>query len=545
MNMEHMSHSPDNESSEDAVRTKELQLERMRVLQAKLESAWQHEIAAQKKKDAKAQELMEHDPSGHIEMMKMEQEHRQLALELPGILLKRETEVYEELQQAQKAAAARLPEAGKMMGEMIPMERWSQVPLLALGLWLIFSPFTAGYSSAPLIWSDIISGTLVMALATVVLRTRRSWAAWANALVGLWLAFAPVLFWAPDAATYMNDTLVGVFVVTFSILVPMKMKMPGPEVPLGWSYNPSTWIQRAPTLALALLAFLMTQYMAAFQLGHITWASDPIFGNGTVIVLNSMVSQAFPISDAGAGAWIYLVELLSGFMGDPRRWRTMPWMVALFGLLVVPLGIASIALMIMQPVIVGAWCTICLITAFFMLIMIALSLDEILAMIEYMLQIRRAGKSVWHTFWYGGDALGDNLTPRRPERNRLHEMFWGMTVPRNLVVVAALGVWLMAAPAVFQTQGLSANINYVLGTAVWAIAIIALAEVARGIRFVNIALAIALMVLPWLIDGSNSAGMATMLSNFNNLVVGALVIVLSIPPGKIKNTYGSWNRLIV
>jgi hypothetical protein len=160
-------------------------------------------------------------------------------------------------------------------------------------------------------------------------------------------------------------------------------------------------------------------------------------------------------------------------------------------------------------------------------------------MIGYMLQIRRAGKSVWHTFWYGGDALGDNLTPRRPERNRLHEMFWGMTVPWNLVVVAVLGVWLMAAPTIFQAQGPSANINYVLGTAVWAIAIIALAEVARAIRFVNIVSAIALMVLPWLIGGG------TTMLGLNNLVVGIIIIVLSIPLGKIKNTYGNWNKLIM
>jgi hypothetical protein len=131
----------------------------------------------------------------------------------------------------------------------------------------------------------------------------------------------------------------------------------------------------------------------------------------------------------------------------------MPWMVALFGLFVVPLGIASIALMIMQPVVVGAWCTICLITAFLMVVMITLSIDEILAMLAYMAQVRRAGKPLWHTFWYGGDALGDRLTPRRPEKNRLQEMFWGITVPWNLVVVASLGAWLMAAPGRVSNTG--------------------------------------------------------------------------------------------
>ena len=538
MKMEDMSKSA--EGMNDAVRSKESQLQRMRELQAKLGSAWEQEVAAQKEKDAKAMELMEEDPSGHIEMMRMEQEHRQLALELPRVLLEREAEVYEELQQAQKTAAAKQPETSKMMGKMIPMERWSQVPLLALGLWLILSPFTAGYNSLPLMLNDIISGILVMTLAIIVLRTRRSWAAWANAVLGMWIAFAPILFWAPDAATYMNDTLVGIFIFTFAVLIPMKMQMHGPEVPLGWSYNPSSWVQRAPIIALGLVSFLLTQYMAAYQLDHINWAWDPFFGDGTVTILNSDVSKAFPVSDAGWAAWIYLVESLSALMGDPRRWRTMPWMVSIFGALVVPLGIVSIALMIMQPVVVGAWCTICLITAFLMVLMVALSLDEVLAMIEYLQQTRRAGKSIWRTFWRGGDAFGDNLVPRRSETNRPHEMFWGITIPWNLVVVAGLGVWLMAAPVVFQTQGSAANINYVFGAVVWVVAIIALAEVARAVRFVNIAAAIALMVLPWLLSDNGTA-----ISSANNLVVGALIVVLSIPPSKIKNTYGSWNRLIM
>ena len=122
--------------------------------------------------------------------------------------------------------------------------------------------------------------------------------------------------------------------------------------------------------------------------------------------------------------------------------------------------------------------------------------------------------------------------------------FWGITVPWNLAVVAALGVWVMAAPAVFQTQGLAAHINYVLGAVMWVMAIIALAEVIRAARFVNILAAIALMVLPWLLLDGSSGGMV-ILSSLNNLVVGAVIIVLNVPLGKIKNTYGSWNRLII
>jgi uncharacterized membrane protein len=447
--------------------------------------------------------------------------------------------VYQELQNAQVAAHAKMPETGKMMSQMVAMARWSQIPLLVLGLWLIFSPFSLGYRSVPMIWSDIISGILVTVLAVIAFRTKRVWPAWANAFVGLWLAFAPIAFSTPDAAAYANDTLMGMFVITFAVLIPMMMKMPGSEIPLGWSYNPSSWLQRAPILALALFSFFLARYMTAFQLGHITSVWDPIFGYGTVLVLGSDLSKSFPISDGGLGAFTYLVELLSGFMGDPRRWRTMPWMVALFGFMVIPLGVVSVVLIMLQPIIIGEWCTVCLLSALFMLIMIALSLDEVIAMLQFLVQTRRAGKSVWRAFWLGGDALGDNLTPQRPQTDHQSQMFWGVTVPWNLLVTAALGVWLMIAPDVFKTQGLAADSDHILGALVVTVAIVAFAEVTRAARFINIALALAIIVLPWVFGGATPA------SGINNLIIGLLIIALSISPGKIKNTYDDWNALIV
>ncbi|MEP7347115.1 MAG: vitamin K epoxide reductase family protein, partial [Gemmatimonadaceae bacterium] len=309
--------------------------------------------------------------------------------------------------------------------------------------------------------------------------------------------------------------------------------------PSGWTYNPSTWQQRAPILVLGFLTFFMSRYMSAFQLGHISSAWDPIFGNGTIQVLTSTVSKNFPISDAGLGAFVYLIEILSGFMGDTRRWRTMPWMVAIFGIAVVPLGIVSVVLIISQPVLVGAWCTFCLLSAFLMLIMVALSLDEVIAMLQFLVQTHRAGKSVWRTFWLGGNALGDDLTLRRQVKTQPREMFWGVTLPWNLVISVILGIWLMGAPGVFQTSGTVANSDQVLGALVVTVAVIVLAEVARAARFINIVLALFVIVLPWLIGGG------TLASGLNDLIVGILIIGLSIPPGQIKNTYGNWNPLVV
>ncbi|GBE18668.1 UDP-glucose 4-epimerase [archaeon BMS3Abin16] len=537
---DHMMHMGGSHEDGGEESSEEEELEELRKMQAKLDLAYQREIAAQKKEDAKAHELMDTDPKEHIKMMRMEQIHRQLALTLPRILLEHEQKIYQKLLSAKKAASAKLPDTAAMMGQMVGMARWTQIPIFILGLWLIVTSFTFTYSNAALMWSDIISGFLLMVISAAAFRTGRVWTLVANSLMALWLAFAPLVFWTPVAAAYLNDTMVSALVIFFAIIVPMMMRMPGDEVPSGWNYNPSSWLQRAPVIVLAFLGFAIARYLAAFQLGHIQWAWDPFFGVGTVKILTSNVSRAFPISDGGLGTVAYMIEFLMGFMGDTRRWRTMPWMVTLFGILIVPLGIVSITLIILQPIVIGYWCTLCLVTGLGMLVMIPFTLNEVAAMILFLILSRRAGRSLWRTFWLGGNALEeDDLTPHRPLPAGLKEMFWGVTVPWNLLVSAVLGVWLMAAPAVFKSMGWAAHSNHLLGALVVTVSIIAFAEVVRPLRFINIGLAIGIILAPWL------AGGGTLPSSLNALFVGLLIIVLSIPPGKIKNTYGSWNSLIL
>lgn len=291
------------------------------------------------------------------------------------------------------AQADQLP--GEMMGEHHDMSRWVDWVLLALGLWLVVSPATIGYDRSSLAWSDILSGIAVAGFALVSLRPRRAWAPYAAAGVGTWLLFAPIALWAREPGAYLNDTLVGAAVIGLAVLVPHGMDMDGGDVPPGWSYNPSTWTQRLPIIGLALVGFVASRYMAAYQLDHIANAWDPFFGNGTERVLESDISKMFPVSDAGLGASIYLFEVLMMAMGDNRRWRTMPWMVAFFGLLVIPLGMTSIVLVILQPLAVGTWCTLCLLAAVAMLLMVPLSLDEVVAMVQLIARRRREGVSVF------------------------------------------------------------------------------------------------------------------------------------------------------
>lgn len=425
---------------------------------------------------------------------------------------------------------------------------WPHFANMTLGLWLITGAFALGLSRGLQV-SDGVSGALVIVLAALSLSQRpfwKLWAPWANSLVGLWLLFAPLAFWAPTAAAYANDTLVGALVVVFAILAPgmpmapgMSME-PGPEVPPGWSYNPSSWPQRAPIIALAAVGFFLSRQMTAFQLGHVASLTDPFFGLGTQSVLTSDVSRAFPIPDAGLGAFAYMIEFLMGFMGDKCRWRTMPWMVTFFGILVVPLGVVSITLIILQPIAVGAWCTPCLIAATAMLVMIPLTLDEVVAMVQFLVQARREGQPFWRTFWLGGSprSLPVAAGSVRPDVVSAKAMVWGVALPWNLLLAAGLGVWLMFTPAVLGSSGAAAHSDHLFGALIVTTAVLALADVGRTIRLLNVLFGAWVIAAPWILGGATPA------SRWGDAIVATLVILFSLPRGPVHERYGTWQRYI-
>lgn len=429
---------------------------------------------------------------------------------------------------------------------------WTNATLMTLGLWLVSSPFTFGYSNSKMIWSDVISGALLALFAAAAFSPRFDFVGrWGAALVGTWLQFAPIVFWAPTPVAFVTDTLIGALAITFSILVPMmpgmahhmEMIKPGPEIPPGWSYNPSTWHQRAPMIIAAFFGWIISRYLAAYQLGYINTVWEPFFGEGTVKVLTSEVSKMWPVSDAGLGALAYTFELLMAWMGGKTRWRSMPWMVTFFFILVVPLGVTSIVLVILQPVAVGQWCTLCLATALVMLIMIPFTVDEVVAMGQFLKRSVREGKPFWRTFWVGGTVNEENHDERTPaygasSSKAVSAAAWGVTAPWTLVISAALGIWLMFAPAVFGTGGRAADSDHVAGALITTIAVIVMAEVIRAGRFLNVILGAWIVAAPWLLSGATAA------AKWNNIAVGAFVILMSLPRGSIKERYAAWDRLI-
>jgi hypothetical protein len=178
---------------------------------------------------------------------------------------------------------------------------------------------------------------------------------------------------------------------------------PADGAPPGWSYNPSSWGERLPLVGLALGGFGVALYLALYQWDVFADVWEPFFGEGSRVILHSFVSRLLPVPDAALGALGYVLDAGSGVIGGTRRWRTMPWMVILFGLAVGPLGAVSILLVILQPVLFDAWCTLCLASAVVSILMIGPAMDEVLASLQYVRREHARGRSLWRVFW-GLDA---------------------------------------------------------------------------------------------------------------------------------------------
>ena len=449
---------------------------------------------------------------------------------------------------------------------------WVYWMLIILGVWVILSPLTFSYGKnivQPsggrsiwlsdearvflLTWSDIISGILLIIFGWRSLTPNRPISRWITCFIGIWLSTAPLIFWAPSAIAYMNATFVGALVVALSILIPgmpnmiMYMKMGG-DMPEGWSYNPSSWPQRWIMIVLGFMGWMVSRYLGAFQMGYIDQMWDPFFGIESQKVLNSTMSHSLPISDGAFGAYAYTFEFLMGWMGATSRWRTMPWMVTFFGILVIPLGLVHIFLVISQPVIVGHWCTLCLFAAAIMLPMIPLEIDEVIAMVQHMKNARKNGGKFWQIFWKGGmeheldnDKRSPQLVdlPKKPKKV-FNASVWGMSTPWTLVAAAIIGVIVMFVPGIFNVsiEKTPADIDHLAGALIVIFSVISMGEVIRVLRYVNILFALVLIIAPWFINDINNGMLIT------NIVLGVLLIPLSIPKGKIKESYGFWNSYI-
>ena len=443
--------------------------------------------------------------------------------------------------------------------------RWAHFANICLATWLITQPVLINVQEPWLRICEIVLGLALFVFSIASLSWQATWARWASAGVGTLVMAIPFVFNTASAAAYLSDTLVGALIFGFAVCLKPEpgasalASFNGPNIPPGWSYNPSAWTQRLPIIAMALFGLYVSRYLAGYQLSHIPEVWDPFFEgslndpqNGTEEVITSAVSKAFPVSDAALGGYTYALEILTGLVGARMRWRTMPWLVVLFGLMIAPLGITSIFFIIIQPIVIGTWSIVALAGAAAVLIQIPYSLDELIATLQFLRRRARAGQS-WVRVLFVGDAdempaagiaQGTKSTPvvpdefDRPAMAVLKDtMTGGVNLPWNLALMAAIGLLLMFSRVTLGLDGNMAHVHHVVGALAMTVVSVAAAEVARATRFVNVLLGLALAVSPFVIETSTMALVTS-------VVLGLLLAVLSFPKGNIKATYGTWDGWI-
>ncbi|MFS8082360.1 MAG: vitamin K epoxide reductase family protein [Ginsengibacter sp.] len=172
-------------------------------------------------------------------------------------------------------------------------------------------------------------------------------------------------------------------------------------IPWGRTSNSSSWSKRTPLLVMAIAGFLIALYLGLYQMHVFSTVWEPFFGNGTNAVVKSSFSKSLPIPDGLIGAFGYLCDIILVSIGDGVRWKTKPWAVILYSLLVAMMGLVSILLIILQPVVLHTWCTLCLASAILSLSMLIPVMHEFRASLHYVKKEKSNGKSFW-------DAVGGN-----------------------------------------------------------------------------------------------------------------------------------------
>lgn len=136
-------------------------------------------------------------------------------------------------------------------------------------------------------------------------------------------------------------------------------------------------------------------------------------------------------------------------------------------------------IIIIQPSVIGTWCTLCLIAALAMLLQIPYSFDEILAALQFLKDRREQGKSLWHVLWHGDtmeagrrddvSEFGESLTTVLREIVRT-----GVRFTWIMVASATIGVTLMFTRVTFGTFGAATDSDHVIGSLLVTFSIMAI-----------------------------------------------------------------------
>jgi hypothetical protein len=176
-------------------------------------------------------------------------------------------------------------------------------------------------------------------------------------------------------------------------------------VPPGFSTNPTSYRKRVLLAVLAFIGLLDASYLTLYQWD--AWPVwDPFFDSTTVL------DFTHPVPDALAGVAAYGMELVLLALGGRDRWQRLPWACLALGAVLSIGAVVSVGLIIVQPTIVGAWCTLCLLSAAISLALFFLGIDEGRAAWQHVRRELARGTALGDAVW-GRYRAADLATARR------------------------------------------------------------------------------------------------------------------------------------
>lgn len=101
-----------------------------------------------------------------------------------------------------------------------------------------------------------------------------------------------------------------------------------------------------------------------------------------------------------------------------------------------------------------------------------------------------------------------------------------------------LGIWVMASPAVLHYNQTVSNNNHIVGPLIITFAVVALWDINRNVRFVNVLLGVWLIASVFILPAQSYTSM------LSNGVAGLAIVLFSLVKRKTNDAYGGgWRSL--
>jgi hypothetical protein len=96
--------------------------------------------------------------------------------------------------------------------------QWQDWSSWALGIWLLLSPWALFYEYEPTaLRNALVIGTLIIVAEVVELSVFRDWEEWINVALGAWLLVSPWILGIASTAARVNFTIVGALVLVLAL----------------------------------------------------------------------------------------------------------------------------------------------------------------------------------------------------------------------------------------------------------------------------------------------------------------------------------------